>query len=268
MKVLADYIIEQRVKFLTVTTSSKKIKMMKSALVLLVALGVATALPRPEFARYLRGPGIRQDCEPTPDPNILPPNNVNLSLTPVLEIFEGSSHEGAVLTGASGITTDIQIILITLTLHIELTIPSLDIEATGAQATGYLDGRPLTCLPSGNFSAVGDDGKAHISNLYVDARATLFINLITNKVNIRLLTVNSFRFDDICLDLGPNFRIAGEAVDFVDFCENFKSRFDVEYANAAIRDPVIEKIRGAANNIVGKFTIDELIDLIGGGGDC
>lgn len=96
--------------------------------------------------------------------------------------------------------------------------------------------------------------------------ATLFVNIIGNRVSVRVLNVNVFTFDEICLNLGADFQIGGAPVDWADLCANFKGRFDAEWGNNQLKNQLVEKIRVTANVIVGRYTLDELIDLIGGGG--
>jgi len=174
---------------------------------------------------------------------------------------------GLVAAGLSGLVADIAIIIITLRLNFKVELPSVDLVITEGAATGFMDTRPFTALPVGNFtsSANPGNGMVRVRNLQIEGGANLFINLIGNKVQIRVLEVAVFSFGDLCLDMGPNFTIGGSPVDWVDFCANFKSRFEVEYANMQLRNALIEKVRVAGNILVGEYTLDELIDLIGGG---
>lgn len=160
---------------------------------------------------------------------------------------------------------DYTIIIITLTLNFHLTLPSAHI-TTDFVVTGYLDARPFSsgCIPSGNFTGSGAS-TVHASALDVNIRAVLFANLITNKLSIRTLEIRNISFgSDIMLSFGPDLLIGGSPVDWDAVSAGLKTCFDAEFA--ANKAAITEKIRLAGNVVIGKYTIDELLELIGGGG--
>lgn len=165
-------------------------------------------------------------------------------------IILSSSRSGMDLAGHSGLVAEVNIIIITLTATFEVDLPSLDVAIVDADVSGYVDTRPFTSLPVGNYTGTGA-ALVKIENLRVTGSATLFINIIGNKVNIRILNVDVFSFSTLCLDFGPDFLIGGVNPDWVDFCANFKTRFDTEWANNNLKNALVEKIRAAGNNIVG-----------------
>lgn len=172
---------------------------------------------------------------------------------------------------------------------------------TTYMVNGYLDARPFSqvCLPSGNFSG-SDRVVASAENAELKGAATLFINLISNKLSVRILTVETLTFSAVSVDLGQGYQIAGAPVDWADWTANFKTCFDNEFpANKA---EIVEKVRIAANEVIGvsltisykishqlsdyqfficllisllnykfkfvqQYTLEEFLDLIGGGGD-
>jgi hypothetical protein len=209
-----------------------------------------------------RYPSPSQCPEPTPDPNTLEPDTFNLTLPPLFELKEGNQHLGGDMAGHSGATIDIGIIIITLALTFNVHVPALDVNLrTVTGPGGYIDARPFTSFPGGNFTASGANAMVRLRNLRVRGNAQLFINIIGNRVNVRTLNVIEFSFDDICLDLGDTI-IGENPVDWADFCANFKARFTAEWANVTLRNQLIERIRVTANGFVDDYTLDELLELI------
>lgn len=165
----------------------------------------------------------------------------------------------------SGLSYEYTIILITLTLDFHLTLPSVHLSGE-YDATGYLDARPFSqaCVPSGNYSG---NGSAFLdaSQVELDIRVVLFANLITNKLSIRTLTINTLSFGgDVSMSFGPNWLIGGSPVEWESWSAGLKACFDAEFA--ANKAAITEKIRLAGNGWIGQYTIDELLELIGGGG--
>lgn len=153
------------------------------------------------------------------------------------------------ITGHSTIVADVQIIIITLRANFDVHIPDVKFDVTTFDTTGYIDFRPMTCIPAGNLTG-SDNGMAHIVDLRVVGGANLFINLIGNKVSIRDLDLNTIVFASITVDFG-SATIGGQTIDWATYSAGLKPAFDAEFANSAIKNPTVEKIRLAANSIVG-----------------
>jgi hypothetical protein len=228
---------------------------MKAILVALAMFGLAVAVPM----QNVQFSGHPFQC--TEDPQIVPAGPMNISLHPIIAMNEGSHHQGLVAAGLSRLETDINIIIITLTATFKVTAPDIDVDITEGVADGYMDTRPFTCIPVGNYTGTGN-AMIRVRNLRVEGSATLFINLIGNRVNVRLLNINVASWSDLCLNFGPGFTIGGSPVDWDDLCANLKTRFDAEFANTALKNQLVERIRVAANVIVGQYTLEELLDLI------
>jgi hypothetical protein len=216
------------------------------------------------------GSSIRETLEtgpacPPADPLNSPAGPLNVTLHPILNIDQGSTRGDLVATGLSGLSYDYTIIIITLTLNFHLTLPSAHI-TNDFTVTGYLDARPFSqgCIPSGNFTGSGA-ATIHASTLDVNIRAVLFANLITNKLSIRTLEIRNISFgSDIMISFGPDLIIGGSPVDWDAVSAGLKTCFDAEFA--ANKAAITEKIRQAGNVVIGNYTIDELLELIGGGG--
>jgi len=234
--------------------------MWKVALLLFAVLGASIATPLKDVYSY-RYPSPQQE-EPEEDPKPLEPDTFNLTLNPLLDIPEGSNHMGGMLSGHTQNTIDIGIIIITLALTFNIHIPHMTVELRGmADGSGYVDLRPLTSAPSGNFTFGGQDAHGDIQNLRVRGNAQLFINIIGNRVAVRTLNLIEFTFADICLDMG-DMTIGEGQVDWTDFCANFAARFRADWGNGAIKDGFTEHFRVTLNNFVGQYTLDELIGLL------
>jgi hypothetical protein len=135
------------------------------------------------------------------------------------------------------------------------------------EAEGWIDARPFrqVTLPSGNFTGSGS-ATMKASNVALKGSATLFVNLIGNKVSVRVLQVDTLTFDSLAADLGTGYTVAGEPVDWADWSATVKDNFRQDFDDGALRTEIVEKIRTAANVVVGQFTLQELIDLINNGG--
>jgi len=201
-------------------------------------------------------------CE-VEDPAYGPPGPLNLSLHPIFELHVGGSHGELNATGVSNVEAHVDINILLLTATFEVLIPEIEVFTT-YESTGWIDARPLKheTVPSGNFTASGDV-HVYAKDIKIEGDATLFINIIGNRVSIRILHLNTISFGSVDIDLG-HFVIAEQEVDFKEWSENFVTRWNQDFnANKAA---VTEKVRQAANVIVGQYTLAELIELIGGGG--
>lgn len=142
-----------------------------------------------------------------------------------------------------------------------ITLDNLSLDATYS-ATGYLDATPYSqgCIPSGNFTG-GDTARITVAGLRVVGQATFFVNLVNDRVSIRRLSVASFSFTDITVDLGANFQIGWAPVDWPAFNGNLKACMDSEFA--ANNPAIVEKFRLAINEKIQHYTSEELSELIG-----
>jgi len=205
---------------------------------------------------------------PIDDPLNSPgPGNLNVTLDPLAKIDEGSTRGNIIAVGLSTLAYKVDINALLLTASFELSISTVNATADSYSATGYLDARPIReeTIPSGNFTGSGA-GRVGGTNGKVSGSASLFINIIGNKVTVSRLVLNTVSFDSINIDLGASFRIGGKAVDWAQLSANLKANFDQDFN--ANKNAITDKVRLAANNIISQYTLLELIDLIGdGGGD-
>jgi hypothetical protein len=187
---------------------------------------------------------------------------------PILEIFQGASHGPVSVLGLSTFKYVIDINALTLTADFDFTLPSVDLSMATYEAEGCIDARPFrqVTLPSGNFTGSGS-ATMKASNVALKGSATLFVNLIGNKVSVRVLQVDTLTFDSLAADLGTGYTVAGEPVDWADWSATVKDNFRQDFDDGALRAEIVEKIRTAANVVVGQFTLQELIDLVNGGGE-
>lgn len=172
-------------------------------------------------------------------------------------------HRLTTINGLSTFQYEYTINLIQLTAEFTITLTTFDLTSTYT-AEGYVDARPLSqsCIPSGNFTGTGPVAIT-AAGLVVSGSATIFVNLITDRISIRLLSIPNLVFDSLTADLGPEFIIGGAPVDWAQFSSNIKSCVDTEFP--ANRDDVVEKFRLAINELIADFTLQDFLDLIGGG---
>jgi hypothetical protein len=239
------------------------------ASVLLVAVALASPAGKKGdiISRTFYGFGFHTNAcsEPTPDPNHIVAGFFNISILPLIELSVGSKHGGMDMAGHSGLVTEVEFNLITLTANVNLQLPSLDIALTLLHMFGSIDVTPFTCLPSGPFNSPGtEDGTAHVKDLQITASATVFVNLITGKVSLSRLTVSVFVFNEVCFNLGPSFTVAENPLDYDDLCANLKARFDVEWADSNKKNQLVENVRVAANLFLKEYSLQDFIDLITG----
>lgn len=137
--------------------------------------------------------------------------------------------------------------VILLSAAFELNVTTVSGNAT-YQADGYVDARPLrqVTLPSGNFTGSGF-GKAGATNVKVKGNGSIFLTP-AGRVQLSRLALLVVEFDSLTLDLGAEFVIGGETIDWAEHNRNVKSNFDQDFAQ--YRADVQDKIRAAANNIL------------------
>jgi hypothetical protein len=191
---------------------------------------------------------------------------LNITFHPIAQIDQGGMRQEVMVTGLStfGYTYDINLIQLTATFSIR--VANIDL-SSGYTATGYLDARPFTqaCIPSGNFTGSGT-ALVTAAGVMASGSATLFVNLISDKVSIRLLAVDSFSFTSLTVNLGEEYMIGGSPVDWAAFNAGLKACVDTQFA--ANNAEVVEKIRVGVNEKIGVLSLQEFLDLlVGGGGD-
>lgn len=203
---------------------------------------------------------------PIDDPLESPgPSNINVTLDPIAKLLEGSIRGDLVATGLSTLRYNIDINALLLTAVFELELATVDVTTT-YDVSGYVDARPLSAetVPQGNLTGKGD-ARIQATGLKLQGSASLFINIIGNKVTVSRLVLNTVQFTTLRLDFGQTLIIGGSPVDWATWSNNIKVNFDRDFA--ANKNAITDKVRLAANNIVGQYTLAELIDLISGGGD-
>jgi len=205
---------------------------------------------------------------PAEDPLIrLEVGPLNITLNPIAQIDQGGERSDVNVVGLSTFGYTYEINLIALTATFQIRVANLNLRSEYV-ATGYLDARPFSqgCIPSGNFTGAGT-ALVTASGINAEGSATLFVNLIDNKLSVRLLSVSAFSFTTLTVDLGPDYMIGGETVNWPQFNAGLKACVDSEFAanNAAI----VEKIRLTVNGAIADLTLQDFLDLIGGGdGEC
>jgi len=192
------------------------------------------------------------------------PLPLNVTLDPILKLDVGSDVTNLIVEGLSTLKYSININALLLTATFEVTLERVTGNAT-YNAAGYLDARPFRpeTIPSGNLTGSGF-GKVSATDIRLKGRASLFINIIGNKVQISNLNLETVSFASLEVDLGQDITIGGSPVDWAQLSANIKANFDRDLAEN--KNAIVDKIRGAANTIVGRYTLAELIELIGGGG--
>jgi len=199
---------------------------------------------------------------PIDDPLRVEQANINITVDPIVKLLLGSEVQNLVAEGLSSLSYSVNLQVLTVTFNVS--IPLIQGNATFS-AEGYVDARPLRqeTLPSGNLTGSGL-GKLSATNVRLTGSAVLFLNL-QGKVQVSRLTLDVASFDSLAIDLGTSFIIGGGAVDWAEHSRNVKSNFDRDLADN--KNAIQEKLRAAGNGILGQFTLEELIELIGGGGD-
>jgi len=192
------------------------------------------------------------------------PLPLNVTLDPLLKLDVGSEVTNLIVEGLSTLHYEVNINALLLTASFEVTLARVTGNATYS-AAGYVDARPFRqeTIPSGNVTGSGF-GKVSANDVHLKGRASLFINIIGNKVQISNLNLETVSFSSLSVDLGSDITVGGSPVDWAQLSANIKANFDRDLAEH--KSEITNKIRQTANTIVGRYTLAELIDLIGGGG--
>jgi len=192
--------------------------------------------------------------------------NINLTLTPIVLIAEGSIQLGGVATGLDTLWYSYELSLITLSGSFEAGITG---EACGSgdsyEATGTIDASPFSeaVVPSGPFSGKGSYHGC-IRAGYVKGEATIFVNIITNRVSLSRLVISEITFEHIEAEL-TGFTIAGRETDWAAWNAGVKAAFEAEWP--VVGTEFVNIARVAVNeNFLWKYTLSEFLELIGGDG--
>jgi len=197
--------------------------------------------------------GARSDVIDLADPLNLNDTTLNLDAS----IFRGVvSLVGGIVTGGSNLVDDIAVNLLTLKLTITLDL-----------STGRIVGAYTIA-----GEAVGQDGVSHvvsgtggvdatINGFKLTATGTLRVNIITNKASIVNLDTQRLSFDSVALG-ATGALVDGIPVDWDAVNADAKNEFDRVYAEK--KDEILDEIEAAVNEILGEYTLAELIDLITG----
>jgi len=201
---------------------------------------------------------------PIDDPLTVEHAAINITVDPVVALLLGSEVNNLIAEGLSTLTYKVDINALLLTATFEVSIPLIKGNATYS-AEGYVDARPFRqeTIPSGNLTGSGL-GKLAATNVKLRGSASIFLNL-AGKVQLSRLVLAEVSFDSLELDLGTSFNIGGGAIDWPRFSETVKQNFDEDLAGN--KNAIQEKLRGAANNILKTFSLQDLIDLITPPGD-
>lgn len=191
---------------------------------------------------------------------------MNVTLDPLAAIDQGSMLRDLNAAGLSTVHYVIDINVILLSAAFDVNITNIDGNAN-YEATGYVDARPFreVTVPAGNFTGSGV-GKVTGNTLRVKGSASIFLTP-AGKVQLSRLVLDIVTFGELNIDLGQDFEIGGKKIDWAEFSKNLKANFDQDFAQ--FKSEIQTKIRGAANNILVEYTLQELIDIINrGGGSC
>jgi len=222
---------------------------MKTMFVLALALALATV--------------VLAQC-PTPDPAELPAGPINITVSDtvidVVRIEVGSVHAGAVAEGHSSVVAEIGYNALTQVISFKVTIPAIQISAVGVDAWGVINSgpfRPVT-IPNGPFEAKGPLF-ASATDVHIEGTVGILVNLITNRVSCRFVTVATFTFGEVTVrDL--DFTSSGQKVDWAAWNAVFKANFNADWA--AGRTEIQNRIRVPVNLELQKYTLAELLNLI------
>jgi len=233
--------------------------------IFIALLFVAGAFARSAGNTKATGPAC-----PLDDPLISESGVLNITLEPILVINDGGVRGELIAVGLTSLNYSYDVNIITLNANVEINLGSIQLTVADYEVEGWVDVSPIReeTLPSGSFVGTGK-ASLNATNVAVKFSAQLFINIIGNKVSVRTLTVQTLSFDSVSLDLGAGYLLDGAPVDWATINANFKANFAQDWATSELA--IVEKIRTAANVVVGKYTLEELLEIIGniggGGGD-
>ncbi|OXA39716.1 uncharacterized protein LOC110861104 [Folsomia candida] len=185
---------------------------------------------------------------------------LNLTFHPIVQLDEGSEYSNLYTHGVSTLELDCRFPIPAGTGQI--TRRAGDYHFQGDyDIQGYLDLNPFSssCLPSGNFSGTGVVTFS-VENLYWLVGTTQFTDIISGRVSIRTLTIHEISFDRIYRDLGPNFRINGNPVNWEVFNANLHACFHTQLNQ--YRGEIETKLMSALNDRYERFTIIEVAEFL------
>jgi len=199
--------------------------------------------------------GARSDVIDLADPLNLNDTTLNLETS----IFTGvASLVGGIVTGGSNLVDDIAVNLLTLKLTITLDLTTgriVGAYTVAGEAVGQ-DGVHHTVSGTGGLDAT-------INNFQLTATGTLRVNIITNRASIVNLDTQRLSFESVNLG-ATGALVDGVPVDWEAVNADAKNEFDTIYAEK--KDEILGEVQGAVNEVLGEYTLAELIDLITGSG--
>jgi len=202
---------------------------------------------------------------PTEDPIYLEPGPVNITINEapgkiIVEIVVGSVHGGSTAEGHSKIVTEITYNALTQVISYKVDIASIKISGIGLAASGQINADPFrqVTIPSGPFTANGAFS-ASATGFHAAGRVGILVNLITNRVSCRFIEVNELSWDQVAVDLGT-FTSAGQTIDWPAWNAAFKTNFFNDWAMG--KDGILERARVPVNEILGQYTLAELLELL------
>jgi len=226
-------------------------------IVFLSLLGLCLASPTNNILE--EGPAC-----PIDDPLTVEAGPMVVALPPLFVMDEGSSQDGGVATGLSTLYYSYTINLLTLKIDFLVTIDRACISGGPYRATGSIDATPFRqeTIPSGPFSGTGQY-EGCVANFRIEGSATLLVNLINNRLTIRLLSIPVFSFTSLNANI-EGLTVAGQQIDWNTWNANIKQNFDNDLNQ--YRTQIVEKVRLSVNEEMKKYTLAEFLELIGGGG--
>jgi len=234
------------------------------------AFFVALLFVRAALSATIENPNIQADGPACPIKNPLPIEAGPLNITAghpddiLVDIKVGSRHEGGVAVGLDKLKYSYTINLITMTVTFEMNNPGqVCLDGGKYKANGALDFSPFheETLPNGIFEGSGSY-HACMSNAHISGSVSLKVNLITQEVEVTKINIVDIKSDDVEVDLG-HFVVDGTVVDWQVWSANFEERFESEWPTVGAE--FLERARAGVNHVIKGYTLQELIDLIGGG---
>jgi hypothetical protein len=200
-----------------------------------------------------------------PDPIFLEPGNINVTISDnCIDLFRidiGSTHDGTNVEGYSKVFNGNSYNAITQTLDIDIQMPGTVLFSGGEySASGEINPAPFRpeTFPNGPFVGKGSFYFS-ITGLTLKAKVLVLVNLITNRVDCKGLTLNEFHFNNATANF-ENFIPAGTLVDWVVWSKNFKTNFDEDLA--AEKEEITWMLKAAIDNWLFDKSLAEVYEIL------